>query len=250
VVAVGLPFAAGASPPPVCTQVIGFSQTSEWYETAGIFEFGVDDAHWQLLWNTGGGVDRWQDPNYVGWSNALISPCAQGSAAPDRVLLTISGPFEADERAWADAIQATLDQIAIKLPSAQEILLQPVVGGPQEQDCFFQGNLVRASWQHHHIDNAIATLVGGNIVAGASPEVQSCGEYEDALGHLTHDGAVAAGANLAAYYVELDASMLPTLGLTGLLTLAGTLSTAGAALTRRGRRAPRVDDCPARAPTE
>jgi hypothetical protein len=173
VVAVVVP-SAGASAPPVCTQVIGFSQSWEWYTTVGVFESGVDDARWQLLWNVGGGVNKWQDPDYVGWSNALVSPCTQGSAAPDRVLLTISGAYGADEQAWADAIQATLDQIAIKLPNAQKVLLQPVVGGPQEQDCFFQANLIRASWQHAHIDNAIATLVGGSLAAGASPEVQSC----------------------------------------------------------------------------
>lgn len=242
VVALGLP-SAGSSAPPVCTQVIGFSQSSEWYQTAGVFESGVGDARWQLLWNPGGGVDRWQDPDYVGWSNALVSPCAQGSAAPDRVLLTISGPFGADEQAWADAIQATLDQIAIELPSAQKVLLQPVVGGPQEQDCFFQGNLIRASWQHHHIDNAIATLVGGSVAAGASPEVQSCDEYEDQQGHLTHAGAVAAGAALAADYAELDASMLPALGIAGWLTLVGALSSAGAALARRGRPVSPANDC-------
>ena len=234
--AVGLPSAAACAPP-VCTQVIGFSQSSEWYETAGVFESGVVNARWQLLWNIGGGVNRWQDPDYVGWSNVLVSPCTQGSAAPDRVLLTISGPFGADEQAWADAIQATLDQIAIKLPSAQEVLLQPVIGGPQEQDCFFQGNLVRASWQHRHIDNAIATLVGGSAAAGASPEVQSCDEYEDQPGHLTHAGAVAAGAELGAYYAALDASEIPALGIAFSLALVGALAGTGAVLARRGRRA-------------
>jgi hypothetical protein len=235
-VAVGRPSGC-ASAPPVCTQVIGFSQSSEWYETAGVFESGAGDERWQLLWNIGGGVNRWQDPDYVGWSNALVSPCTQGSAAPDRVLLTISGTYGADEQAWADAIQATLDQIAIKLPSAQQVLLQPVVGGPLEQNCFFQGDLIRASWQHRHIDNAIATFVGGSVALGASPEVQSCNEYEDQPGHLTHDGAVAAGAALGAYYAALDASAIPALGIAFSLALVGALAGTGAVLTRRGRRA-------------
>ena len=112
-----------------------------------------------------------------------------------------------------------------------------MIGGPQEQDCFFQGNLVRASWQHRHIDNAIATLVGGSVAAGASSEVQSCDEYEDQPGHLTHAGAVAAGAALADYYAALDAPRIPALGIAGSLTLVGVLACAGAALARRGRRA-------------
>ena len=87
------PASAACAEPPTCTHVIGFSQSSEWYETLGIFEDGVDDDRWQLRWIIGGGVDLWQDPNYAGWSEPLVSPCAEGSAAPDRVLLTISGPY-------------------------------------------------------------------------------------------------------------------------------------------------------------
>jgi hypothetical protein len=60
---------------------------------------------------------------------------------------------------------------------------------------------VRASWQHAHIDNAIAMVVGGDVIAGASPEVGACSEYSDGLGHLTGPGAAAAAQLLGQHYL-------------------------------------------------
>jgi len=75
-----------------CSQVIGFSQTNEWY--AGGFERVVDNARWQLLWQGGASIELWADPRFSGWSQPLVSPCASRSTSPDRILVTISGAFE------------------------------------------------------------------------------------------------------------------------------------------------------------
>ena len=40
----------------------------------------------------------------------------------------------------------------------------PVVGGSDHQDCVLDGQLVRASWQHKHIDAAIASVIGADLV--------------------------------------------------------------------------------------
>ncbi|MEM9190384.1 MAG: hypothetical protein AAGF12_14460 [Myxococcota bacterium] len=187
-----------------CTQVIGYSQVGEsrggWFTTGGAFESVVDDDRWQLLWNGGAGVDQWQNSGYVGWTRSVISPCATASGAPDRVLLSVSGPYGDDEMAWATAIQATIAQIRAKLPSVRQIVLQPVVGGPMHQGCMQGCGLVRASWQHAHIDAAIARVVGGDVVAGFSPEVRTCADYRDGLGHLTSAGAEAAGRTIGMNY--------------------------------------------------
>jgi hypothetical protein len=190
-----------------CTVVIGYSQVKEWYETGGAFERTVDDGAWQLLFEGGAGVDRWQEPGFVGWENPPRSPCASGSSAPDRALLSISGPFGADEERWAAAIATTALRIRQELPTVRRIVLQAVVGGPAHGDCFVDGGKVRASWQHAHIDVAIEAVVrtshdGVGVVAGMSPEVLSCADYEDALGHLTEDGAAAAGRTIGAYYAS------------------------------------------------
>jgi hypothetical protein len=54
-----------------------------------VFESIVGNDHWELLWNGGAGVDRWRNPDYEGWTRALVSPCP-GEDPPDRVLLSIS----------------------------------------------------------------------------------------------------------------------------------------------------------------
>lgn len=188
-----------------CTLVIGYSQVGQpqggWFVTGGVFESIVENARWELLWNSGAGVDRWQAPNYAGWSRPLISPCSNADPdAPDRIILSISGPYGEDVDAWVQAIEGTVVQIRTRYPSVRRIVLQPVVGGPQHQTCTRNGTDVRASWQHAHIDQAIARVAGADIQAGASPEVQVCSDYRDELGHLTVSAAEAVARWLAAYY--------------------------------------------------
>ena len=75
------------------------------------------------------------------------------------------------------------------------------MGGPNHQSCPMGNGVVRALWQHEHIDNAIAMVVGGDVVAGASPEVQSCADYRDDLGHLTDQGAINVAQSLGDFYL-------------------------------------------------
>ncbi|MBX2798343.1 MAG: hypothetical protein KTR31_11755 [Myxococcales bacterium] len=191
-----------------CTQVIGYSQVGQtrggWYTTDDAFESEVEDDRWQLLWSSGGGVDLWQDPDYTGWSLQVLSRCADAADSPDRVLLSVSGPYGDDEVAWADAIDATIATIEDKLPTVEQIVLQPVVGGPAHAGCDSGAGLIRASWQHAHIDAAIDAVVGDSVVAGMSPEVRSCEDYRDSLGHLTEEAAQAIGAEIGTFYAQLD----------------------------------------------
>lgn len=95
-----------------CTQVIGFSQTNDWFSRG--FESFVDDDAWQELWRIGAAIDLWADPNYVGWSEPIVSPCATNSGSPDRVLLTISGNLNDDASWWAGNISVVISNIQIK----------------------------------------------------------------------------------------------------------------------------------------
>jgi hypothetical protein len=203
-----------ATPPPTsanfaCTMVIGYSQVGQherrqmagWYVAGGVFESLVANDRWQLLWRGGAGVDRWRNPDYQGWQNEIQSPCTRASKTPDRIVLSISGPYGADEHGWADAIQATVGVIRHKYPSARQIALQPVVGGPRHESCpTAAGGRVRASWQHAHIDNAIAAVVGADVIAGFSPEVWTCDDYADGLGHLKPEAASAVARKIAEHY--------------------------------------------------
>jgi len=196
--------AAGSSQPPVpqenqftCTLVIGYSQVAQWYEADDVFESTVDGARWELKWAGGAGVDRWSDPDNRAWSAELVSPCVSNADAPDRIVLSVSGPYGDDEDAWVEGINGSVALIRQRYPTARVIALIPVVGGPSHRTCELEGRSVRASWQHEHIDNAIEQVVAadrtGTLVVGPSPEVRTCDDYRDALGHLTDEGAAALG---------------------------------------------------------
>ncbi|XWN38597.1 MAG: hypothetical protein ROO71_06535 [Balneola sp.] len=212
-----------------CTQVIGFSQVGQtgskeqsvpgygWYIAGGIFESIVGDKHWQLIWNGGGGVDKWIDSNYEGWNQNIISPCNNNFDTPDRVLFSISGPYGKDVKAWSNAIIKVVDTIQQKIPTAERIILQPVIGGPDETTCPCTSNCnfensqfqttfknVRASWQHKYIAKAIEKVIANQekeiAVKGYFPQVLSCSHYIDGLGHLTRQGAEFIGKSLGNYY--------------------------------------------------
>ena len=175
-----------------CTEVLGYSQTGMWYLAppfgGGGFEPIVGDAGWQLRAEGGAGVS-WQDPNYIGWTDpdALFSPCASGPI--DRVVLTISvasGLPTVDR--WVDNIRAEIATIREMRPQAQQIILQPVVGGPNHAVCYLNGTPVHASQEHPTIDQAIAIVAqdAPDLAVGFSPEVRTCADYADTAGHLCY----------------------------------------------------------------
>jgi polyhydroxybutyrate depolymerase len=197
-----------------CTQVIGYSQVGAangWFVKDGIFESFVDSNRWQLIWANGATLRNWQDPGDPVWSSPLQSACANNSAAPDRVLLNLSGNNTNNVAAWVADIDATIETIKLKFPSARRITLQPIVGGPGHQTCDYMGTPVRASVSHPYMDKAIALVVAARagtqpeVVAGISAEVTVCSDYDDATGHFTDAGAIAAAQAIGQYYATLDA---------------------------------------------
>src|SRR3989304_6102412 len=141
------PLASQPIPPPVgflCNQIVGFSQNRERVGEAPGFESGVEDARWQLVWESGASIGRWAVPSYGGWSSQPVSPCAENSQTPDRIILTITGEFQSDPLLWVDAIQNAVPDARARYPAGRQILLQPVVGGPGHALCTFDGAVGRA----------------------------------------------------------------------------------------------------------
>ncbi len=66
------------------------------------------------------------------------------------------------------------------------------------------GGATRAAYQHPFIDEAIGCVVSedktGLVVAGPSPEVRSCEDYADGLGHLTQTAGSPIGQTIAEFY--------------------------------------------------
>src|SRR5258708_30441836 len=87
----------GAQQAPItCTEVIGFSQTDQWYE-GGFIQSVANPGNWQLRWYSGGSVDLWADPNSAAWSSSSrVGQCSQNSGAPDRIVFQVSGEYTPD----------------------------------------------------------------------------------------------------------------------------------------------------------
>ena len=51
------------------------------------------------------------------------------------------------------------------------------------------------------IDAAIASLVGGDVEGGPSPEVSDCSHYSDSMGHLTSAGSQEAAQQIGTFYL-------------------------------------------------
>jgi hypothetical protein len=205
-------------PPPgdfACTEILGFSQSLQFYDTAE-FRQQIDPDRWQMLFRAGGDVDVWADPAADVWSApveescfgtgspVLCTPCAAGSDTPDRVLFTITlQAYESNVAVWVEKIRAAIATIRAKRPHLRQIVLQPVIGGPDHALCPASGpNGVRASYNHPYVDQAIAEVVhdASDLVAGFSPEVGACTDYRDDVGHLQDAARPAVGAAIGAFY--------------------------------------------------
>lgn len=187
-----------------CTRVLGFSQTRQWYAArdGGGFEAVLDGDRWELFYHLGAGITLWADPNSRMWTQSdLWSPCSLRSGDPDRVLLTIStDTYLPDVAAWVSYISRAVSTIRSKYPNVREIILQPVVGGPDGGRCELDGATVRATFNHPYIAMAIEKMVDRGVVAGASPEVRSCADYQDSAGHLSPEARAAIGAAIGEHY--------------------------------------------------
>lgn len=194
-------------PPYRCTQVIGFSQTSEWF-MQGVFEALAGDGYWQLLWASGAGIERWAAPRFVGWSNPVVSPCRLYSDRPDRVVLNISTALSPDVSSWARQIQAAVTNIRERYPDARRIVLQPVVGGPDGGLCLVGEVPVRASRHFPLIVEAIEKVLAedesGLLAQGAAPTVSTCADYQDRIGHLSAAARGSVALAIGSYYRERD----------------------------------------------
>lgn len=191
-----------------CTEIIGYSQTREWF-TLGAQAL-AQSGHWQLRAVDGASVDRWASLDFPGWNNSNVTNrCVQGADRPDRVVLDISDDYHTDVNWWVQQGSFAIANIRHNRSSAKQIVLQPVVGGPNGQQCPMGGKINRASFNHPYIDQAIDRLVGGDVLRGPDPTVRSCADYKDDIGHMNDAAAAAVGQSIAQFYTSGAAAPAP-----------------------------------------
>lgn len=196
-----------------CTQVLGFSQSMQWFAGLSFAEFmeegqplelpalkrGAFLPGWQGRFFLGGAIEHWMDPAYSGWSGqhkrAYETPANCAPEEVDRVVFNVSGAARSPQE-WAAAIETVAEVIRSKYPADARIVMQPVVGAPEGM-C----RDIRAARNHPVIAEGIRMAAErGTVKAGPEPKVASCSEFSDELGHLTEDGAKQIQQDLRAHY--------------------------------------------------
>jgi hypothetical protein len=189
-----------------CTEIIGFSETEQWYD-GGFIAAVPNPGNWQLRWYSGGSIDQWAiGGSFAGWStSSLVSHCASGSSAPDRVILNVSGDYNTDASWWARQTQTVINYVrSAYSPNVKQIVVQPVVGGPASSLCGTASSpptsWVRASYNFPSIKVGLQQVLSSSVLLGADPQVRSCADYLDNIGHLATAAQQPIGAAIAGYY--------------------------------------------------
>lgn len=187
-----------------CTEIVGFSVTDAWYN-AGFIGAVADPTHYQLRWFSGGSIDQWAAGSaFSGWTNSanLVTQCAAGSSAPDRVILNVSGQYDDDPSWWAAQTQLAVNYIHGTYAPGATIIVQPPVGAPSSIYCSATATppYVRASYNHGYVVTGLGGVTGATL--GALPELASCADYVDSTGHISTAAATAIGQQLATYYSQ------------------------------------------------
>lgn len=185
-----------------CTQVLGYSQSIQWFAGLSLAEHveegqppdlpplkrGAFLPGWQGRFFLGGAIEHWADPEYPGWSGPHVRAYETPAHCPpeevDRVVFNVSGKARSVEE-WAAAIESVAEVIRLKFPDDPQIVMQPAVGAPESM-C----KEVRAARNQPVISEGIRLAAeSGKVQAGPEPKVTSCSQFHDELGHLTREGA-------------------------------------------------------------
>jgi hypothetical protein len=133
-----------AKGPFTCSTYIGAALTTEWWNQG--FENIVDNAKWQLKWHHHGFIEAWGDPLSPFWGDTgdpndpnggspIVSPCAQNSKTPDRVVFLAIDWVLLTEQDWIDWLEKDLIAIRMKYPSVKWIDIMPTVRCPDNRMC-------------------------------------------------------------------------------------------------------------------
>ncbi len=191
-----------------CTEVLGFSQSWEWFTGKSLAEHRGDVnvpaqaflSTWQGRFEFGSAVELWSDPGFKGWEGTYLSPQMCAGEAVDRIIFNVSGASR-DVQKWVQDIDQVLEVLRKKYPALRRIVLQPVVGADPGQ-C---GD-VRAAQNHPLIASAISSVAASSrhprVIAGPTPTVADCDHFTDLLGHLSPRGALYIHELLRSQYSE------------------------------------------------
>ena len=98
----------------------------------------------------------------------------------------------------AEALSASLRNIRTTWPTIEDIVVVPIVGGPNHSICTMpDGREVDATRMHGVLEAVIDDSDG--IIAGPDLLVSTCEHFRDGMGHLTGGGPAEVARQVAAF---------------------------------------------------
>ena len=192
----------------VCNQVTAMTLTREWYEAG--FETFVDPTRWQLKAREHGYITEWSNPNSDFWNEMIESPCAQGSASPDHVVLTVlswAPPCCSTVAEWQTQITAAIDTLRAKYPTLRRIDLMTVIRGPGNQLCPLPPAAGETIVIPPMLDDALAAAASafsGLVYVAPKFEAPNCAAFSGGGPHLTSAGNTAVAATIGAAFAAIQ----------------------------------------------
>ncbi len=195
----------GDSGPFTCNQVTGGTLTKEFF-SAGL-ESMLDDSRWQLKWQDGGFVDAWAEPESAFWDAAIESPCASGTASPDRVVFMIFSWSIHEQDEWRSNIMQAVESFKSKYPGLRRLDFMTQIRGPNNGLCPTQptpGETIVVSPELQAAMMEVAAEYPGLVFLAPGWEARSCDDMRGGGPHLTAQGNAAAAQAAAAFLAEIQ----------------------------------------------
>ena len=188
--------------------MIGLTLTREWYQAGFEQAPGIADDRWQLKARQSGYITEWSNPNSDFWNQPPQSPCANGSASPDHVVLTVLSwrpPCCATQAEWEAQVGRAVATLQSKYASLKRVDLMTVIRGPRNQGCPLPPATDEYIAMPQEFDAALAGVAAkfpGLVFVGPKVEAPRCESFVGGGPHLTKDGNAEVAKAIAAYFVN------------------------------------------------
>jgi len=184
--------------------------TREWYEAGFEQSPGIVDDRWQLKARQSGYITEWSNPDSAFWNHPVQSPCANGSASPDRVVLTVLSwrPACCTTRAqWEAQVTTAVTTLKAKYAGLKRIDLMTVVRGPGNKTCPTPPVPNEYIAMPGELDGGLADVAAkfpGLVFVGPKAEASRCESFQGGGPHLTKAGNEEVARKIAEYFVKLQ----------------------------------------------
>ncbi len=189
-----------------CSQVTAMTLTREWFEAGFEQNPGIVDDRWQLKARQSGYITEWANPNSDFWDHPPQSPCANGSASPDRVVLTVLSWRPAcctTQPQWEAVVDAAVTTLRAKYADLKRIDLMTVIRGPNNKECPLPVAANEYIAMPAELDAGLAAAAAKfpNLVFVAPKfEAPSCAAFNGGGPHLTKAGNAEVARSISAYF--------------------------------------------------